>query len=100
MVSCLSNSYFNISKWVSFTYCLGASQGGVSVPGPRVSESACKPFKSRFSIPYHFIDFLHNFVGFQSLEFRRLIPLMQDPWVGMPDVEHKPLAPWGEVAYF
>lgn len=101
MVSCLSNRHFNISKWVSFTYGLGASQGGVFAVGPRVGESVFKPFKRRFSIPYSPLGFLHNFVGFQSLAFRGLAHSFHAgsmSWV--TDVEHKLLTPQGKVPYF
>ena len=52
-----SGRYFKFSKWVP-TYGLGDLQVSVFALGPTVSDSACYPFKSGFSMLYSSVVFL------------------------------------------
>lgn len=47
-----------VSGCIFFTYVLGSFLTGVLSLGPRASETACKSFKSRFSIFYRSMVFL------------------------------------------
>lgn len=69
-----------ISKQISFSYGLGAFQGAAFVLGPRVSGSACKPFKSGIFISHSPMVLLGSSISpidFQSQTFWRLISSMK-----------------------
>lgn len=60
----------------------------------------CSTLKSRFSFPYISIVFLNVFpVVFQSQVFWGLVSPMQDPKIGVLNVELESLASQGEVLY-
>lgn len=93
-----SGSCFKMSNWVSFTFGLGAFQTAAFGLGLRASESACKPFKSGFSIPYISVvlqDLIPVYIKFEGL-----ISLVHDPRVEVLDVGHKPPCSSGKSSIF
>lgn len=85
---------------VSLTYCLGDFQTVAFVLYLRASESAHKPCKSRFSIPYSSV-----FPGLNSCRFSKsgtlgLIFLMLDSRVIVTNVWLSPFTLWGKIPYF
>lgn len=95
--TCPSGSCFKMSNWVCFTYGVGAFQTAAFGLGLRASKSACKPFKSGFSIAYISVVLLDLIPAYIKLGAQ-----LCGAWPGVevPDVGHKPLAPQGKVAYF
>lgn len=94
----LFGSCFKINKWVSFTYSLDAFQTIPFMLSPRVSESLCQIFKSRFSIFYRSMvlqDII--LVGFMCCG---LASPTQDPRIGVLDVGYKSLIPQEKLLYF
>lgn len=60
----------------------------------RSNEFTDEPFKSEFLVPYGPVVFLCLFpTDFQSQVLEGLLSLVQDLWVGLPDIELKSLAP-------
>lgn len=71
---CLAKRSFKSRKWLSFTYSLGTFQTGVLALDSGAWASLCKPFKSKFSIPYSFMVLLGiTLTGSQSHTFWGLI---------------------------
>lgn len=63
---------------------------------PRVTESAQEPF-----FPYSTMVFLDIIpIVFQTQAFGGFICPVQDLRVGVPDVEHKALTPYGKIPHF
>ena len=68
---------------------------------PRVTESAQEPFKNGFFFPYSTTVFLDIIpIVFQTQAFGGFIAPVQGLRVGVPDVEHKALTPYGKIRRF
>ena len=86
--SCLTGSYFKISKWVSLAYGVGAFRTIPFALDLRVSGSVRDPFNSGFSLPFGsvvLLDLIPIYLLNQMFWGGVTFPV-PDPRVGVPHV--------------